>query len=108
MDRRTFIISVAGGLLAVPLAGEAEQIKVYRVGILTPGSPSPPGSKPLPGGFRMTLRDLGYIEGQNLVFEDLGAEGKNERFPALAAELVALKPAIIVVDSTPAVLAAMR
>jgi len=43
-------------------------------------------------GFRMTLRDLGYIEGQTLVFEDRAAESKSERFPALALELVALKP----------------
>jgi putative ABC transport system substrate-binding protein len=106
MDRRTFIVSVAGGLLVVPLAGEAEQTKVYRVGVLLQDSPPLPGSKP--GGLRMGLRDLGYIEGQTLVLEFRGAEGKNERFPRLAAELVALKPDAIVVETTPGAIAAVN
>ena len=89
----------------MPLAGEAEQAKVYRIGVLEQASP-PPGSKP--GGLRMGLRDLGYIAGQNFVFVTRGAEGKNERFPGLAVELVALKPDVIIADSTPAALAAMR
>ncbi len=108
MDRRTFIFGVAGGLVVLSLAAEAQQTKLYRVGYLTEGSPPPPGRKPVPGGFRATLRDLGYIEGQNLVLEARGAEGRNERLPALAVDLVELKPDVIVVDSTPAALAAKR
>src|SRR5262245_53185911 len=95
MDRRTFVIGVAGGLLAVSLAGEAQQTKVYRVGVLQPGPPRTPGSAPSPGGFLMTLRDLGYVEGQNLIIEDRGVDGKNERFAAFAVELAALKPDVI-------------
>jgi putative ABC transport system substrate-binding protein len=106
MDRRTFVLGAAGGIVALSLAAIAEQPKIYRVGVLSQGSPPPPGSKPLPGGFRMTLRDFGYIEGQNLILELRGAEDKNERLPALAVELVALRPDVIVADSTPAALAA--
>ena len=73
---------------------------------MSQGAPPPPGSKPLPGGFRMTLRDLGYIEGQNLILEIRGADERSERLPALGVELVALKPDVIVADSTPAALAA--
>ena len=54
----------------------------------------------------MTLRDLGYIEGQNLILEIRGADERSERLPALGVELVALKPDVIVADSTPAALAA--
>ena len=108
MDRRTFVIDFGGGLLAVPLAGKAEQTKVYRVGVLQPGPPRTPGSAPSPGAFLMTLRDFGYVEGQNLIIEDRGVDGKNERFAAFAVELVALRPDVIVAGSTPAALAAMR
>jgi putative ABC transport system substrate-binding protein len=55
---------------------------------------------------RMALRDLGYVEGQNLVVDVRAAEGRNQRFPGLAAELVALKPDAIVAESTPAAVAA--
>jgi ABC-type uncharacterized transport system substrate-binding protein len=52
------------------------------------------------------LRDLGYIEGRNIVFDRRWAEGKNERYSDLATELIALKPDVIVADTTPAVIAA--
>jgi putative ABC transport system substrate-binding protein len=99
---------VAGLLLTLvaPLAAKAQQAKVYRVGLLMQGSPPPPGSKP--GLLLVALRDLGYIEGQNLVVDRRWAEGKNERFPGLAVELVALKPDVIVAASTPGALAAMH
>ena len=108
MDRRTIVMGIAGGLLAIPFIGEAQQTKVYRVGVLHAGPPRTPGSAPSPGGFLMTLRDLGFIEGQNLIIEDRAAEDKMERFPTLAVELLALKPDVIVAFSTPAALAAMR
>jgi putative ABC transport system substrate-binding protein len=86
MNRRTFI--GMGGLLAVPLRAFAQQQgKVYRVGVLRQGSPPLPGT---PGILVVALRDFGYIEGQNLAVDGRYAEGKNERFPSLAVELVSL------------------
>jgi ABC-type uncharacterized transport system substrate-binding protein len=106
MNRRAFLGTLADGLLAVPLAAEAQEPKVYRVGVLLQGSPPPPGSKP--GPLRRVLQELGYIVGRNLVLEVRWAEGKNQRFPDLAVELVALKPDVIIADSTPAAIAAAR
>src|SRR5713101_2518033 len=94
MERRTFMTLVSGGLLAVPLAAEAQQArKVPRVGVLAGQSPeiSPPIL-----ALREGLRELGYVEGQNIAIEWRWAQGKNERFPDLAAELVKLKVDIIV------------
>ena len=89
IDRRSFIGSLAGGLLAAPLPIEAQQAaKVARIGYLTT---SPAGNLHAPEAFLQALRDLGYVDGRNLVIEYRDAEGKPERFPALAAELVALK-----------------
>ncbi len=102
MNRRTFIGALTGSLLAAPLAAE-EQKRVYRVGFLSQGSPLAAGET---GFFRPALRDLGYIEGQDFIFEPRFAEGRNERFPSLAADLVARKPDVIVADSTPAAIAA--
>src|SRR5215470_18303787 len=107
VERRTFMAMMAGGLLAAPLAAGAQSTgKVYRVGFLSQASPPPPGSKP--GAFTRALHDLGYFEGRNLVLEFRWAEGRNARFPSLAAELVALKPEVIVADSTPGAIAAKR
>jgi len=93
-------------LLAAELTAEAQQTKVYRVGFLLQASPPPPGSPP--GFFGKALNDLGYIEGRNLFVDRRFAEGKAERFPSLAAELVALKPDVIVADTTPGAIAAKR
>jgi len=106
VERRAFLGAVTGGLLAAPLAVGAQQAKVHRVGFLSQSSPPPPGSKP--GVFTRTLHDLGYVEGRNLVLEFRWAEGQNARFPGLAAELVALKPEVIVADSTPGAIAAQH
>jgi putative ABC transport system substrate-binding protein len=85
-------------LLAAPLAAEAQQAaKVARVGYLA-GSLA--GGPHLPEAFLQGLRDLGYVEGRNVVIEYRDAEGKFERLPALAAELVALKVDVIVAAST--------
>src|SRR5215510_6961071 len=93
-------------LLAEPISAEAQQAKIYRVGVLVQGSPPVPGSQP--GPFATAMRDLGYIEGRNIVIDRRWAEGKNERYSSLATELVALKPDVIVADTTPAILAAKR
>jgi putative ABC transport system substrate-binding protein len=99
MGRRAFIAGVAG-ILAVPLAGEAQRAdKVWRLGILHPGaSPNP--------GWLKDLRELGYADGQNLILERRYAAGKPEQLPALAAALVRLKVDAIVATSSVASLAA--
>ena len=104
MDRRAFIGTLAGGLLAAPYAAEAQQAaKIFRIGYLAL-NPTPHFQE----AFRQGLRDLGYVEGRNLVIEARDAEGKLERLPALAAELVALKVDVIVTSGTPAALAAKQ
>jgi len=98
MDRRTFLGTLTGGLLAAPLAAEAQQAdKVARIGWL---GNDPVSSAPLREAFRQGLRDLGYVEGRNVVIEYRDAEGKLERLPALAAELVALRVDVIVAGNT--------
>ena len=107
MDRRTFIGRVAGGLLAAPLAAEAQQAgKVYRIGILET-IPAARNAANL-DALRRGLRDLGYVEGRNLVIEYRSADGRAERFPELAAELVRLKVDLIVTRGTPAARAAKK
>jgi len=104
--RREFIGTLAGGLLAAPPAAEAQQAaKVARIGFLALNLAASPH---LPEAFRQGLRDLGYVEGRNVVIEYRSAEGKRERLPALAAELVALKVDVIVAGNTPAALAAKQ
>ena len=106
MDRRAFIGTLAGGLLAAPRAGEAQQAtRVPLIGYLAGNLAAGPH---LPEAFRQGLRDLGYVEGRNLVIEYRDAEGTLERLPALAAELVALKVDVILAASTPQALAAKQ
>jgi len=111
---RTSILTTIGltttlalGLLAVPLAVEAQEPKkVPRLAILSIGRSSGPLNTI--DGLRRGLRDLGYIEGQNILIEYRFAERRYERLPQLAAELVSLKPDVIVTSTTPGVLAAKR
>jgi putative ABC transport system substrate-binding protein len=107
MERRAFMGMLAGGLLAAPRVSEAQPAaKVPRIGIL--------GISPVAGtgsrleAFLLGLRDLGYVEGRNIVIEYRDHEGKVERLPALAAELVALKVDVIVAANTGAGLAAKQ
>ena len=96
---------LAGSLLAAPLGAEAQQAgKVWRIGILAPGIPQDPSRSPL----LQPLRDLGYVENQNLVAERRYAEGKIDRLPDLAVELVQLKVDVIFAVSTPGVQAAQK
>src|SRR5882672_1722344 len=98
MERRSFLGALASGLLAVPLAVEAQQAgKVPRVGYLSPGSSSDPVRLRRFEAFRQGLRELGYVEGQNIVLEPRWAEGQYARYPALVADLVRLKVGVIVV-----------
>ncbi|HXS23992.1 MAG TPA: ABC transporter substrate-binding protein, partial [Gemmatimonadales bacterium] len=105
MDRRAFLSTLAGGLLATPLVGEAQPARVFRIGVLSPGYP---GLSPLLDVFRQGLHELGYFENQNLVIESRSAEGNLDRLPALAAEVGSLKVDVIVAPNTPAALAAQR
>ena len=95
VQRRQFLIA-AGSLLAAPLAAEAQQTaKAARIGYLSPNLAASPH---LRVAFRQGMRDLGYVEGRNVVIEFRDAERKTERLPALAAELVALKVDVIVTE----------
>jgi putative tryptophan/tyrosine transport system substrate-binding protein len=102
MERRRFIEVIAGGLLAAPLAAEAQQAgKVYRVGFILTTSPvsemaGPEPVHPLVRAFVHGLRALGYVEGQNLILERRTAEGRFERLGDIVAELVRLKVDVIV------------
>jgi putative tryptophan/tyrosine transport system substrate-binding protein len=105
MDRRAFLAGFA--ILAAPLAAEAQPAgKVYRLGILT-NTGGTLLRTPWDEFFR-GLRDHGYVEGQNLIIERRYSEGHGERWPELASELVGLKVDAIVVNTTPAALAAKK
>ena len=108
---RVLLVSVlALGILAAPLAGAAAQPpgKVPRVGYLNPGSSSDPLRQRRLEAFRQGLRDLGYVEGQNIALEPRWAEGKFDRYPALAADLVRSKVDVIVAWSGAATKAAQE
>src|SRR2546422_5690461 len=98
ISRRAFIGDLAGGLLAAPLAAVTAQPpeKVRRVGYLNPGSSSDPLRQRRLEAFRQGLRDLGCVEGQNIAIESRWAEGKSDRYPTLAADLVRLEVDVIV------------
>jgi putative tryptophan/tyrosine transport system substrate-binding protein len=106
--RRRLVLAVTAGALAAPLASFAQQpAKIARIGFLYPASPEGVGAVRLQW-FRDALRELGYVEGKNLQLEVRWGEGKLDRLPALAAELVQLKVDVIVAASSPAVLAASQ
>ena len=97
------LVALILSLLAVPRAAAAPPSgKVWRIGYLNAGSGR------IVEGFQQGLRDLGYVEGQNLVIAYRGAEGKDERLPALAAELVGLPVAVIVAVAPTATRAAQH
>jgi putative ABC transport system substrate-binding protein len=102
MDRRVFIGSLAGGLLATPLAVEAQSAgKVPRIGYVGTRTPSDFGLD----AFRQGLGELGWVENRNIVIEYRFAEGRLDRLPDLAAELIRLKVDILVTHSTPGAVA---
>src|SRR5712691_4887228 len=106
MERRTFMAMLTGGIVVAPVATEAQPAaKVARIGFLALNRAASPH---LPEAFRQGLRDLGYVEGRNLVIEYRDAEGKPERFPGPAAELAALKVDVIVAPATLAAVAAKQ
>ena len=101
-------ILVAVVLLAVGVTTEAQQpTKVSRIGYVSgTGSPSDPG--PNVEAFRQGLRDLGYVEGNNILIEYRYIEGKRDRIPSLVAELVQLKVDVLVSPNSPVILAAKQ
>jgi putative ABC transport system substrate-binding protein len=110
MDRREFIGTLAGGLVAAPLAAEAQSSgKVARVGYLSPGHPGGVVDVNAPTGFNMIrqgLRDLGWIEGQTVIFEPRFARDDANKLPALAAELVRIPVDVLLTVATAATQAA--
>jgi putative tryptophan/tyrosine transport system substrate-binding protein len=106
MRRREFISLLGGAAAAWPLGASAQQAaKAPRIGYLTGNLAANPHTRE---AFLQGLRDLGYVEGRNLEIEYRDVEGKYERLPALAAELVALKVDVILAAGTPQPLAAKQ
>jgi putative ABC transport system substrate-binding protein len=102
-DRRSFLSSIAL-VLAARLAHAQQAQKTYQIGYLAGGSRPADGA--LPASLRQALLELGYIEGKNVAYIGRWADGRRDRLPALAAELVALKVDLIVAPGSPAAAAA--
>ena len=105
--RRKLIIALGASALAAPLSSFAQQpVKIARIGFL--GAASASGYAKQLDGFRLGLRDFGYMEGKNTVIEYRWAEGDYARLPELAAQLVRSKLDVIVTHGTPGTRAATR
>ena len=104
MKRRDFITLLGGAAAALPLAARAQQqTKIPRVGLLSTFSPSE--TRPWHQALRQGLRDLGWVEGENISIEYRYAEGRLDRLPALATDLVRLQVDLIFTDTTSPALA---
>ena len=91
--------------MTAPVTASAQPVgKIYRIGYLASGSPS--ATAHMIEAFRQRLRELGWVEGQNIVIDFRSADGRFDRLPGLAAELVELKVDLIVAAPTPAAVAA--
>ena len=102
-NRRKLIVALGAGVLVAPLVSFAQQQnRIWRVGILVPISRPAFIDADFSGAFPRGMRELGYVEGKNLVIEWRFADGKFERLPGLAAELVQLKVDVIFAVATPA------
>jgi ABC-type uncharacterized transport system substrate-binding protein len=107
-SRRQISVALGALVLAAPVAfSQAQPAKIARIGYLQPVAPQN-GSSPFLEDFRQGLRDLGYVEGKNIQLEIRWGEGKLDRMPALAAELVRMKVDVIVAVSSPSVMAAKQ
>jgi len=107
MNRKIIICLLTTALLSTaPFLGAQQAGKVPRIGFL--GNSTAALEANLIGPFREGLRDLGYVDGRNILIEYRWAEGKYERFPTLIAEMIALKVELIVTAGTPAALAVKK
>jgi putative ABC transport system substrate-binding protein len=106
VDRRTFLGSLAGAVLTAARAEAQKPKKLRRIGMIERTSTVINAANV--ESFRQGLRELGYVEGESFVIEYRSADGRDERFPALATELVRLKVDLIVTRGTPAALAAQN
>jgi putative tryptophan/tyrosine transport system substrate-binding protein len=106
VTRRIVLLSVLASLALPALAQPAG--KVWRIGFLGPTAATSPVWVARVEQLRAGLRELGYVEGKNIAIEFRWADGKLERLPALAAELVQLKPDVLVTATTPCAMAAKR
>ena len=103
MNRRAFLYGAAATLVG-PLAAGGQQVgRVYRIGWINTASPGWHDD-----AFRERLRELGYVEGRNIVTEWRWVEGRFDQLPGIAAELINLKVDLIVAGGTPAAVAAHR
>jgi putative tryptophan/tyrosine transport system substrate-binding protein len=105
MKTKILISALTATILVISHIAEAQQAKIPRIGILSTRSPGP---LEIFDAFHQGLRNLGYVEGKNIVTEYRFAEEKYDRLPALMAELVSLKPDVILTHTTPGALAAKK
>ena len=109
ITRRRIVLALGAGALTAPFASFAQQQgKVWRIGFLAQRHVDFVDADYIYGPFTQGMRELGYVEGRNLVIEWRSAEGKSERLPELAAELVRLKLDVLVAQGTPAARAAQK
>ena len=106
MRRRAFLAVLGGTAALLPLTARAQQKVMPVIGVLGAASPTAPFVAAVLAAWHQGLSDTGYVEGQNVAIEYRWAEGRNDRLPALAVELVGLKVDVIVSGSIPSALAA--
>jgi putative tryptophan/tyrosine transport system substrate-binding protein len=104
MRRIGLVLAIS--LALAPLAVDAQAGKAFRIGVLSPGADEPAFSGM--AAFRQALRELGYVIGENIALEIRFADGRHERLPDMAAELVSLKVDVILAASNPAIAAAQK
>ena len=104
------VLILTVSLTLAPPAAEAQAGKVFRIGVLIVSAAAPGPGNPLPSvtAFRQGLRELGYVEGQNVALEIRSTDGRPEKLPDLAAELVRLKVDVIFAPSNPVIAAAQE
>jgi putative tryptophan/tyrosine transport system substrate-binding protein len=105
IDRRRFLLTSLVGVVAAPSVVGAQPATIRRIGVLSPASPGP---SPLLSAFQQGLRELGYVEGQNIRLEYRFAETSLERLPGLVDELVGLKVDVIFAINSTAAQAALK
>jgi putative tryptophan/tyrosine transport system substrate-binding protein len=107
MDRRTFIITVGGGISAMPLVGEAQgPPKAPKIGFFSGADPA--GAAVVVEAFKQGMQELGYVEGKTFLLEARYADNKSERLPELARELVERKVDVLVATTDGPIAAAKR